>query len=75
MGKLDEVLKSIQDLELSEKMLLVESIWDSIREEEIPELTDAEKQEIERRITALKRNPESAIPWQSVQTTARAMLR
>lgn len=75
MGNIDQVLQVIQKLELSEKMLLVEALWDSIREEDMPELTAAEKQEIERRIAAYKRRPETAVPWQNVQATARAMLR
>lgn len=75
MGNLDQVLKAAEALDTAEKMLLVESLWDSIRETDQPVLTAAEKQEIERRIAAYQQNPETAVSWETVQATARALLK
>jgi putative addiction module component (TIGR02574 family) len=61
---LPEVLK----LPVSERLRLVEAIWDSIAEtpEEIA-LTEEQKAELDRRIEALERNPEEGSSWSEVR--------
>ena len=59
-----EILK----LSVSERIRLVEDIWDSIAE--IPEsvsLTDEQEAELDRRLDAYKRNPQKGSPWDIVR--------
>ena len=60
--------KDILDLSVSERIRLVEDIWDSIRE--IPEsitLSEEEKEELDRRLEAYHKNPDSGSPWKMVK--------
>ena len=59
-------------LSLTERLQLVEDIWDSIAEEarEAPDalpLSDEQRVELRRRREAHRTDPESAIPWEQVQ--------
>ena len=57
---LSEVLK----LPLEERLRLVESIWDSIAEfPEALELTEAQKQELDRRLESYEADPNAGVPW------------
>lgn len=60
-------LKEVLELSVSERILLVEDIWDSIAAfpESVP-LTDAQKQELERRLDAYHKNPALGSPWEEV---------
>ena len=54
-------------LSVSERIQLVEDIWDSIAE--VPEslcLTDEQKAELDRRLDAYRRDPAAGSPWQEV---------
>ena len=64
-----EILK----LSISERILLVEDIWDSIAEapEEIA-LTQAQEQELDARLDAYHRNPTERSPWAMVRERVRA---
>jgi len=64
-----EILK----LSISERILLVEDIWDSIAEapEEIA-LTQAQEQELDARLDAYHRNPTEGSPWAMVRERVRA---
>ena len=60
------LLKQATKLELSDRIKLVEDIWDSIADE--PEkdsfpLTKAQTRELDRRLALMKKNPNRAIPW------------
>lgn len=58
----------ILHLSVSERIQLVEDIWDSIAE--VPEaiaLTEAQKEELDRRIEAYHRNPADGSPWVEVR--------
>jgi putative addiction module component (TIGR02574 family) len=51
-------------------------VWDSIAAEiEKAPLSEAQRQEIDRRLAAHQANPNAAIPWQQVETEALARLR
>ena len=55
-------------LSVSERIRLVEDIWDSIRE--VPEaidLTEEEKEELDKRLEAYHQNPEAGSPWTMVK--------
>jgi putative addiction module component (TIGR02574 family) len=59
-------------LSLTERLQLVEDIWDSIAEEarEAPDavpLSEAQLAEMRRRREAHRRDPGSAIPWEQVR--------
>ena len=58
----------ILDLSVSERIQLVEDIWDSIAEvpESVP-LTDKQKAELDRRLDAYRKNPKTGSPWTMVR--------
>ncbi len=65
MNKLAQ--SDILRLSVSERIQLVEDIWDSIAE--IPEsvsLTDEQKIELDRRLEAYRQNPDEGSPWEMV---------
>ena len=55
--------KEILRLSISERIRLVEDIWDSIREvPEAVELTEEDKEELDRRLEAYRQNPNDGSP-------------
>ena len=59
---------NIRDLSVAERIQLVGEIWDSIAEEGAEfELTEAQREEIDRRLQEYRANPEIAIPWDVVK--------
>ncbi|MDP2956389.1 MAG: addiction module protein [Longimicrobiales bacterium] len=51
-------------LTVAERIQLVEDLWDSIAEaEEVLELTEAQRVELDRRLAAHRAQPGSSIPW------------
>jgi putative addiction module component (TIGR02574 family) len=50
----------------SERLLLVQDLWDSLNPEDIP-LTDWQKAELDRRKAAYQANPASGRSWEEVQ--------
>lgn len=62
----------IDRLSVAERILLVEEIWDSIAEEpEQPPLTEAQKQDLQRRLAAYKANPKAGSSWEEVKARVR----
>lgn len=60
--------KDILDLSVSERIQLVQDIWDSIAQ--VPEsisLTEEEKAEIDRRLDAYHNDPTAGSPWSIVR--------
>jgi putative addiction module component (TIGR02574 family) len=66
--------EQINAMPIDERLRLIEAIWDSIDAEQLPELTDAQKAELDKRLGAYEKNPASAIPWEEVKTRAQARL-
>jgi len=65
MGKFAEY--NILDLSISERIQLVEDIWDSIAE--VPDslgLTEEQKTELDRRLDSYHQDPTSGSPWEEV---------
>jgi putative addiction module component (TIGR02574 family) len=58
----------IEQLSVAERILLVEEIWDSIAAEveEVP-VTEAQKQDLERRLAAYQQNPNAGSSWEEVK--------
>jgi putative addiction module component (TIGR02574 family) len=64
----NELLSKILQLSISERIQLVEDIWDSIAS--IPDavnLTPDQKEELDRRIAKYRQNPETGIPWAALR--------
>ena len=58
----------IRDLPVSERVALVERIWDSIVEDEGAfQLTDAQKAELDRRLARRDSSPEQGSSWNEVK--------
>jgi putative addiction module component (TIGR02574 family) len=57
-------------LSVSERIQLVEDIWDSIAAEESTavELSQAQMDELHRRVAAHRADPSTAIPWEDVRS-------
>jgi putative addiction module component (TIGR02574 family) len=63
---------SIFDLSPSEKLQLVEDLWDDLAAEpETVPVHDWQRQELERRKANLLNNPASALPWEEVKLRVR----
>jgi putative addiction module component (TIGR02574 family) len=58
----------ILQLSIAERIQLAEDLWDSIleRQDEIP-LTDAQKQELDRRLERYHQDPTAGSTWESVK--------
>jgi putative addiction module component (TIGR02574 family) len=60
----DEILK----LPVDERIQLVEEIWDSVvAQPDALELTDAQRQELERRLRKAEQDPEGGIAWEELE--------
>jgi putative addiction module component (TIGR02574 family) len=53
---------------VSERIQLVEDIWDSIADETPLHLSPDECTELQRRLAAHQADPSSSIPWEQVRT-------
>jgi putative addiction module component (TIGR02574 family) len=59
---------SLEGLSVAERMLLVEQIWDSIAaEQESLPLTQAQKDELDRRLAAYEADPTAGSTWEEVK--------
>jgi putative addiction module component (TIGR02574 family) len=66
----------IDRLSIAERIALVQAIWDSIAADvERAPLTEAQRQEVDRRLAAHRANPQAAVPWEQVEAEALARLR
>ena len=70
---MDDTALSIFDLSPSEKLQIVEDLWDDLAgtPEAVP-LHDWQKEELARRKTNLLKNPAARLSWQSVKQRVRA---
>jgi putative addiction module component (TIGR02574 family) len=59
----------IAELSISERIQLAEELWDSILEnsEELP-LTDAQQQELDRRLEQYNQNPSLGTDWNTIKS-------
>ena len=65
-------LSEILQLTIAERIQLAEDIWDSVAAfpEAIP-LTDAQKEELDRRLQAYAQNPNEGISWDELKEKLR----
>jgi putative addiction module component (TIGR02574 family) len=73
-GKIDAMTNALREellkLSAAERLELVEELWDSIadeRENELFPLSEARREELDRRIRELDEHPERARPWEEVR--------
>jgi putative addiction module component (TIGR02574 family) len=58
----------IDQLTVAQRILLVEEIWDSIAADtESMPLTEAQKQDLDRRLAAYEANPSAVSSWEDVK--------
>ena len=63
----------VMELSVSERIQLVEDIWDSIAEfPEAVALTNEQKVELDRRLDAYHENPDAGAPWGVVRERIRS---
>lgn len=71
-----EVRQFVETLAVAERIELVQAIWDSIAAEvERSPLTEVQRQEVNRRWSAYRADPQAAVPWEQVEAEALARLR
>ena len=65
-------LSDILELTIAERIQLAEDIWDSVAAfpEAIP-LTDAQKEELDRRLRAYAENPNEGVSWDELKNNLR----
>lgn len=61
-------MQEIFQLSVAERIQLVEDIWDSIalKPDDIP-LTDAQREELDRRLLQHKENPTEGVSWEDLK--------
>ena len=65
-------LSDILQMSVAERIQLVEDIWDSIAASpESISVTDAQKEELDRRLQAHAQNPDEGISWDEVKEKVR----
>ena len=65
-------ISDLLELSISERIQLVEDLWDSIAT--VPEavsLTRSQKEELDRRLDAYHKNPDAGSPWELVKERIR----
>lgn len=63
-----ELTEQAKNLSIAERIRLVEEIWDTIAEESGAfELTDAQKQELDRRLEAARNRPGQGRTWEEIK--------
>ena len=70
-----DLINQIKKLSTSEKILLVEDIWDSITlsENELS-VTDNQKKELDKRLLDFKNNPSNGTSWEQVRNRLKSNL-
>ena len=62
------VLNEVESWSIDDRIRLVQDVWDGLADDDFePELTDDMKAELDRRVEAMKRNPDSGVPWEEVK--------
>ena len=58
-----ELWSELMKLTPAARIDLVQDLWDSIAQHDLPPLSDEEKEELERRLEEHRRDPSVAITW------------
>lgn len=66
-------IDEIKQLDITERILLIEEIWDSIaKEQENVGLSEYEKEVLDARLTSLNENPNKLMSWDEIKSKLRA---
>ena len=66
---LSNLTEEAKKLSIAERIDLVEAIWDSIAEDNgCLELSEAQKQELDRRLEAFRANPSRGRTWEKIKS-------
>ena len=66
-------LNQIVALSIQDRIRLVQAILESIATEQVhPDLTEFQKQELDRRINDSEANPENVLTWEEVKASGKA---
>lgn len=67
-------LSNIKELSIAERILYVEDIWDSIAtNQHTVEVTEAQREELDRRIIAHEKAPEAVSAWDDVKSRLKSI--
>jgi|AntRauTorcE11897_2_1112592.scaffolds.fasta_scaffold11859_3 putative addiction module component (TIGR02574 family) len=66
-----ERIPAIEKLSKKEKILLAGELWDEAFTEEDVELTEDQKEELNKRIKYAEKHPDEMIPWEQVRDEIR----
>lgn len=73
---LPTVLAEVDSWPVEDRIRLVQEVWDRIADQgRGPELADAMKAELDRRLAAHASDPAAAVPWEQVEAEALDRLR
>ncbi len=67
---ISETLNEINTLNIEERILIVQEIWNNIEAEQVHfDLTDAQKKELDSRIDDYESNPENVLTWEEIKAS------
>ena len=70
MSVTQESINEIKNLSISEKIIIVEEIWDSIAtRSDYPELSESQRVELNRRIDSYHANPQQGRSWNEIKNS------
>ena len=70
------VALGIDRLSVEDRIALISAIWDSIAiQPHPPLLTEAQRQELQRRLDDHEANPDDVVPWEQIKAEALARFR
>ena len=65
-------IDEIKQLDITERIILVEEIWDSIaKDQESIGLSEYERDILDARLDALEKNPEDLLSWDQIKSQVR----
>lgn len=68
-----KTVPQILSLSVNDRLRLLDVIWESVaNESNQPEITEAQRQELERRWEDDEAHPDDVVPWEAVLAQARA---
>ena len=70
-----ELWLELMKLTPAERIDFAQDLWDSIAQQELPPLTNDEKEELDRRYAEHLRDPSTAITWDEVKARLAARLK
>jgi putative addiction module component (TIGR02574 family) len=70
-----ELWSGLMKLTPAERIDLVQDLWDSIAQNDMPPLSDEEKEELGRRLEEHRRDPSTAITWEDLKARVASRLK